>query len=207
MLTLIGLSMVGCFMYLIMTKKLSASVALIMIPICFAIIAYFLGFFFDSLSHIEIHHLSEMTLDGIKKLAPIGVMLIFAILYFAIMIDTGLFDPTIRWILKMVKGDPLKITMGTVLLTLIVSLDGDGTTTYMICVLAMLPIFKKLGMSRLIMASLMMLASGIMNITPWGGPTARAASALQVDPSHVFVPMIIPMLFAISWLFVLAYMY
>jgi len=44
MLTLIGLSMVGCFMYLIMTKKLSASVALIMIPICFAIIAYFLGF-------------------------------------------------------------------------------------------------------------------------------------------------------------------
>lgn len=148
-----------------------------------------------------------MTLDGIKKLAPIGVMLIFAILYFAIMIDTGLFDPTIRWILKMVKGDPLKITMGTVLLTLIVSLDGDGTTTYMICVLAMLPIFKKLGMSRLIMASLMMLASGIMNITPWGGPTARAASALQVDPSHVFVPMIIPMLFAISWLFVLAYMY
>ena len=67
--------------------------------------------------------------------------------------------------------------------------------------------FKKLGMSRLIMASLMMLASGIMNITPWGGPTARAASALQVDPSHVFVPMIIPMLFAISWLFVLAYMY
>lgn len=207
MLTLIGLSMVGCFMYLIMTKKLSASVALIMIPICFAIIAYFLGFFFDSLSHIEIHHLSEMTLDGIKKLAPIGVMLIFAILYFAIMIDTGLFDPTIRWILKMVKGDPLKITMGTVLLTLIVSLDGDGTTTYMICVLAMLPIFKKLGMSRLIMASLMMLASGIMNITPWGGPTARAASALQVDPSHVFVPMIIPMLFTISWLFVLAYMY
>ena len=57
------------------------------------------------------------------------------------------------------------------------------------------------------MAGLMMLSSGIMNLTPWGGPTARAASALKVDPSQVFVPMIIPMLFAIAWLFFLAYMY
>ncbi|MBE4721346.1 CitMHS family transporter [Acinetobacter baumannii] len=207
MLTLLGLTMIGCFMYLIMTKKLSASVALIIIPICFALISCVLGLFFESFSHIKLDELSNMTLDGIKKLAPIGVMLIFAILYFAIMIDTGLFDPTIRYILKVVKGDPLKITIGTVLLTLIVSLDGDGTTTYMICVSAMLPLYKRLGMSRLFMAGLMMLASGIMNLTPWGGPTARAASALQVDPSDVFIPMIIPMILAIIWLFFLAYMY
>lgn len=39
-----------------------------------------------------------------------------------------------------VKGDPLKITLGTVFLTTLVSLDGDGSTTYMICVAAMLPL-------------------------------------------------------------------
>lgn len=87
------------------------------------------------------------------------------------------------------------------------SLDGDGSTTYMICVAAMLPLYKRLGMSPLIMACLMMLASGIMNLTPWGGPTARAASALHVDPSAVFVPMILPMLFAIGWLYFLGTMY
>lgn len=146
-------------------------------------------------------------LDGVKKLAPTGVMLLFAILYFAIMIDTGLFDPSVKFILRLVKGDPLKVVLGTITLTLIVSLDGDGSTTYMICVAAMLPLYKRLGMSPLIMACLMMLASGIMNLTPWGGPTARAASALHVDPSAVFVPMILPMLFAIGWLYFLGTMY
>jgi CitMHS family citrate-Mg2+:H+ or citrate-Ca2+:H+ symporter len=35
-----------------------------------------------------------------------------------------------------------------------------------------------------------MLAGGVMNILPWGGPTARAATALSVDASDLFVPMI-----------------
>lgn len=207
MLTILGLGMIGCFMYLIMSKRLSALVALTLIPVLFALLAYVLGFYFESLSHIQLNGLGEMMLEGIKKLAPTGIMLLFAILYFAIMIDTGLFDPSVKWILKKVKGDPLKVTIGTVFLTLIVSLDGDGSTTYMICVAAMLPLFQRLKMSPLIMASLMMLASGIMNLTPWGGPTARAASALKVDPSDVFVPMILPMLVAIAWLFFVAYIY
>jgi citrate-Mg2+:H+ or citrate-Ca2+:H+ symporter, CitMHS family len=207
MLTLLGLGMILCFMYLIMSRRMTPLVALTLIPVLFALIAYGLGFFVDSLSHIQIHELGEMMLDGVKKLAPTGVMLLFAILYFAIMIDTGLFDPSVKFILKLVKGDPLKVVLGTITLTLIVSLDGDGSTTYMICVAAMLPLYKRLGMSPLIMACLMMLASGIMNLTPWGGPTARAASALHVDPSDVFVPMILPMLFAIGWLYFLGTMY
>lgn len=207
MLTLLGLGMIICFMYLIMSKRLSALVALTIIPILFALITYALSFFVDGLSGFHINELGDMMLDGIKKLAPTGVMLLFAILYFSIMIDTGLFDPSVKWILKMVKGDPLKVTLGTITLTLIVSLDGDGSTTYMICVAAMLPLYKRIGMSPLIMACLMMLASGIMNLTPWGGPTARAASALHVDPNDIFVPMILPMLFAIAWLYFLGFMY
>lgn len=207
MLTLLGLGMILCFMYLIMSRRMTPLVALTLIPVLFALIAYGLGFFVDSLNHIQLNELGEMMLDGVKKLAPTGVMLLFAILYFAIMIDTGLFDPSVKFILRLVKGDPLKVVLGTITLTLIVSLDGDGSTTYMICVAAMLPLYKRLGMSPLIMACLMMLASGIMNLTPWGGPTARAASALHVDPSDVFVPMILPMLFAIAWLYFLGTMY
>ena len=207
MLTFLGISMIACFMYFIMSKRLSALIALILIPLIFATIASLLGQHIESLSHIHLDSLGDMTLDGIKKLAPTGVMLLFAIMYFALMIDAGLFDPSVKWILRKVKGDPLKITLGTVFLTLTVSLDGDGSTTYMICVAAMLPLFKRLGMNPLIMTCLMLLSSGVMNLTPWGGPTARAASALQVDPSEIFVPMIIPMLMTIGWLFLLAYLY
>lgn len=207
MLTVLGLGMILCFMYLIMSRRMTALAALTLIPILFALIAYGLSFYFDSLGHLEIKQLGEMMLDGVKKLAPTGVMLLFAILYFAIMIDTGLFDPSVKFILKLVKGDPLKVVIGTITLTLIVSLDGDGSTTYMICVAAMLPLYKKLGMIPLIMACLMMLASGIMNLTPWGGPTARAASALHVEASEIFVPMVLPMLVAILWLYFVGFMY
>ena len=203
MLTILGLSMILCFMYLIMSRRLTPLVALTLIPVLFALIAYGLSFFVEGLDHIQLNELGEMMLEGVKKLAPTGVMLLFAILYFAVMIDTGLFDPSVKWILRLVKGDPLKVVMGTITLTLIVSLDGDGSTTYMICVAAMLPLYKRLGMSPLIMACLMMLASGIMNLTPWGGPTARAASALHVDPSDVFIPMIC----AIFWLYFVGFMY
>ncbi len=207
MLTILGLSMILCFMYLIMSRRLTPLVALTLIPVLFALIAYGLSFFVEGLDHIQLNELGEMMLEGVKKLAPTCVMLLFAILYFAVMIDTGLFDPSVKWILRLVKGDPLKVVMGTITLTLIVSLDGDGSTTYMICVAAMLPLYKRLGMSPLIMACLMMLASGIMNLTPWGGPTARAASALHVDPSDVFIPMILPMICAIFWLYFVGFMY
>ncbi len=195
MLTFLGFAMVMTFMYLIMSKRLSALIALIIVPIVFALIGGFAA------------GIGPMMLEGIGKLAPTGVMLMFAILYFALMIDSGLFDPAVRKILRLVKGDPLKVSMGTAALALIVSLDGDGATTYMICVAAMLPLYSRLGMSPLIMAGLIILAGGIMNMTPWGGPTARAASALQVDPSDIFVPMIPAMVAGALALFGLAYAY
>ena len=176
MLTFLGFAMVITFMFLIMTKRLSALIALIIIPILFALFGGFAP------------KIGPMMLEGITKLAPTGVMLMFAILYFALMIDSGLFDPAVRKILKLVKGDPLKVSVGTAVLALVVSLDGDGATTYMICVAAMLPLYSRIGMSPRIMAGLIILAGGVMNMTPWGGPTARAASSLQVDPSDIFVP-------------------
>ena len=73
MLTLLGVGMILCFMYLIMSKRLSPIIALILIPFIFSLIAWGLGHYFESLSHIELKGLSEMMLDGIKKLAPTGV--------------------------------------------------------------------------------------------------------------------------------------
>ena len=187
MLTALAYTMIIVFMALIMTKRLPAMVALILVPIVFGLIGGFgMG-------------LGPMMLDGIKKLAPTGVMLMFAILYFGVMIDAGLFDPAVRLILKLVGGDPMKIVVGTFVLAVFVSLDGDGSTTYMITCAAMLPLYKRLGISRLVLACVIMMAGGLMNILPWGGPTARAASALGVDVGSVFVPMILPMIATGLW--------
>jgi len=193
MLTLLGYGMVIVFMTLIMTKRLSPLVALIVIPILFGIIGGFAG-----------GELGTMMLDGIRKLAPTGVMLMFAILYFGIMIDAGLFDPVVTRIIKMVGGDPLKVVLGSAALASFVSLDGDGSTTYMIVAAAMLPMYRRLGMDALNLTCVTMLAAGIMNLTPWGGPLARAATALQLEAGDVFIPMIPSMLVGLVGLMALA---
>ena len=193
MLTVLAFSMVIAFMTLIMTKRMSALIALIVVPVCFAIIGGFAT------------GIGPMMLDGIKTLAPTGVMLMFAILYFGVMIDAGLFDPAVNRIVKIVGGDPLKIVVGTAVLALLVSLDGDGSTTYIITTAAMLPLYKRLGMSNLIMASVIMQASGVMNLLPWGGPTARAASALKIDVGEVFIPMVPAMVISAIWVIFIAY--
>lgn len=179
MLTLLGFGMVTAFMYLIMSRRLLPVVALIAVPIVFALLGGFRG-----------PELGTMMLEGLRMLAPTGIMLMFAILYFGLMIDTGLFDPVVRCVLRAVKGDPLRLIVGTALLALFVSLDGDGSTTYMITVAAMLPLYLRLRINPVGLTAVTMLASGVMNLTPWGGPLARAAAALHVDAADVFVPML-----------------
>ncbi|MBS0475683.1 MAG: CitMHS family transporter, partial [Proteobacteria bacterium] len=199
MLTLLAFAMVACFMTLIMTKRITALVALILVPILFAILAaYAVGGF-------ALGDLGKMMMDGVKDLAPTGVMLVFAILYFGLMIDVGLFDPLIARIVRIVHGDPVRVLIGTAVLALLVSLDGDGATTYMITTAAMLPLYRHLRMDVRMLACVVIMAGAVMNVLPWGGPTARVMSALKLDAGEVFVPLIPAMAFTACWVIFVAY--
>ena len=106
------------------------------------------------------------------------------------MIDVGLFDPLIRFILRVVGNSPVRLVIGTAVLAGMVSLDGDGSTTFIITVSALLPIYLKLGMSPVVLTVVACLANGVLNIVPWGGPTVRAATVLKVSPNELFIPMV-----------------
>jgi CitMHS family citrate-Mg2+:H+ or citrate-Ca2+:H+ symporter len=131
-------------------------------------------------------------------------MLMFAILYFGVMNDAGLFDPLIQTIIRLTKGDPLRVLVGTAVLAMLVSLDGDGSTTYIIVISAMLPLYRRLGLNPLFLSGVVMLAVGVTNILPWGGPTARAASALHITPNDIFTPMIPALLGCMAWVTLVA---
>jgi len=177
-LVALGFLMVLSFMALIMTRRLTPMVALIVVPTIFGLIAGAgLG-------------LGDMVIDAISKMAPTAALLMFAIMYFGIMIDVGLFDPLIRVITRVLGDDPAKIVLGTAILAGAVSLDGDGSTTFIITTSAMLPLYLRLGMSPVVLTCVAGLMNGTMNIVPWGGPTVRAATALGLQPTEVFVPMI-----------------
>ncbi|MFE0773646.1 CitMHS family transporter [Streptomyces sp. NPDC058861] len=193
MLTVLGFAMIATFLVLIMTKKMSPIAALVLIPALFCVAVG------------QGARLGDYVIDGVGNLAPTAAMLMFAIVYFGVMIDVGLFDPIVRGILRFCKADPVRIVVGTAVLAAIVSLDGDGSTTFMITVSAMYPLYKRLGMSLVVMTGVAATANGVMNTLPWGGPTARAATALKLDASDIFVPMIPALGAGLLFVFALAY--
>ncbi|MGO4473302.1 CitMHS family transporter [Arthrobacter sp. M-10] len=194
MLVLLGFAMIAVFMILIMTKKLTPVLALIIVPTIFGLFAGAgLG-------------IGPMVMDSMKSMTSTAALLMFAIVYFGLMIDVGLFDPLVRFILRKLGNDPAKVVLGTAILAAAVSLDGDGSTTFILTTAAMLPVYLRLKMSPVVLTCVAGLANGTMNILPWGGPTARAATALKIDVNDVFVPMVpsliagLVVVFVFSWL-------
>jgi CitMHS family citrate-Mg2+:H+ or citrate-Ca2+:H+ symporter len=194
MLSLLGFLTICVFLGLILTKRLSVLLALILVPIVFALI----GGFWPK-------EIGEMVLGGIKQVAPTGILLIFAVLYFSLMIDSGLFDPVIRGIINVAKGDPLKITLGTAILSMLVHLDGDGTATFMITITALFPIYKKLGIKKLILPCIVALSVGVMHLVPWSGTVARALTVMKTDTAHLIVPILPSMIAGVFWVLFVAF--
>lgn len=193
MLSILGFCMIATFLLLVLTKRLSVVVAFVLVAVVFALIGGFSA------------EMGQMMMDGIIKVTPTAVMIVFAILYFGLMIDVGLFDPLIAKILNFVKGDPLKLVLATAVMTILVGLDGDGSSTFMITISALLPIYKRLGLNRLVLACVVSLAAGIMNIIPWGGPLVRAAASLHVEIYDLFIPLIPVMIAGLLWTLFVAY--
>lgn len=178
MLALAGTLTVIVLLAAIMTKRLSAMVALIAVPLVASLL---MGFGLDT---------GKFIVDGIKSISPIAVMFIFAILFFGIVSDAGMFDPIINYIIKAAKGDPVRVVVGNAILAMIIHLDGSGAVTFIITIPAMLPLYERLKLDMRVMACVTALGAGVMNMLPWGGPTLRAATALNIPVTEVFNPMI-----------------
>jgi citrate-Mg2+:H+ or citrate-Ca2+:H+ symporter, CitMHS family len=178
MLVALGFGMVAVFMALILTKRLTPVVALVLVPLVFALLA-------GSGAGV-----GDAVMDQVGEFAPTAALLFFAIVYFGLMIDVGLFDPLIRLILRVCGNSPVRVVVGTAILSALVALDGDGSTTFIITVSAMLPLYLRLKLSPVVLTVVANLSAGVMNIIPWGGPTVRAATALGVSPSELFNPMV-----------------
>ncbi|MFM1877539.1 MAG: hypothetical protein RLZZ241_405 [Bacteroidota bacterium] len=193
MLALLGIFTIVLLLVLIMSKRISALVALILVPIGTALIG---GFGNQTLDFIT---------EGIKAIAPTGVMFIFAILFFGILTDAGTFRPIITRLLRAAGNDPARIAVATALLAMLVHLDGSGAVTFLITVPALLPLYDAVGMRRSTLATIVALGAGTMNILPWGGPTLRAASALEVPVTTLFNPLLLPVLIGLLFVLYLSY--
>jgi CitMHS family citrate-Mg2+:H+ or citrate-Ca2+:H+ symporter len=178
MLTWLGLFTILALLVLILFRITSVLVALIIVPVVTALLGGF---------GIEI---GTFAMDGIRSVTPVAALLAFAVLFFGVMNDAGLFEPVIRALVRAVGRDPVKIAVGTVAIATVAHLDGAGASTFMVTIPAMLPLYQRVGMSPLTLTCATALAAGTTNMLPWTGPTTRAAAALQTGATDLFVPLV-----------------
>lgn len=193
MLAILGLVTILLLLVLVISKKASPVVALIVVPVITALLGGFTT------------EIADFITEGIKTISTTAVMFVFAILFFGVLMDAGTFNPIITRLLRIAGNDPVRIAIVTAILAMLVHLDGSGAVTFLITVPAMVSVYDKLGMKRSTLATIVALSAGTMNIVPWGGPTIRAATALNVPVMELFLPMSIPLMAGLLTVLAIAY--
>jgi CitMHS family citrate-Mg2+:H+ or citrate-Ca2+:H+ symporter len=188
-----GLLTIVALLALILSKRASALVALIVVPVTTSLLA---GFGLET---------GKFIMQGLANIAPVVGMFVFAILFFGIVTDAGILDPIIDRVLRIAAGRPSRLVLGTAVLTLLIHLDGSGAVAFLIVIPAMLPVYDRLGIDRRILACVTSMAAGV-NFLPWTGPMIRASAALNLPVSQIFNPLIpvqvvgLLFVFAVAWL-------
>ncbi|RNA67063.1 CitMHS family transporter [Alteribacter keqinensis] len=193
MLSIIGFLTILTIVVLLIGGRITPIMGLVLVPVGGALLAGFnivdIGGFFN---------------EGIDSVISVVIMFIFAILFFGIMQDTGLFDPLINKMIALTKGSVVAVAVGTVIVGAVAHLDGSGASTFLITIPALLPLYLKLRMSPYLLLLLVGLSASIMNLVPWAGPIGRAGAVLGVDPSALWRPLIPVQISAMLLLIVLA---
>lgn len=181
MIALIGFIMIALIVLLLLKGKMSPIVVLALIPTVTALI---LGY-----SPVDV---AGFIKDGIGTTTSNGILFIFSVIYFGVMSDTGMFDVIVNFLVKKAGNNVIAVTVATAIIATIAHLDGTTATTVLITIPALFPVYKAMKIDSKILLCLTGACMGVMNLLPWGGPVARAATVLAMDANelwHILIPI------------------
>lgn len=181
MVAVVGFAMIICIVALLLKGKMSPIVVLTIIP---AVAALILGH-----GPVEI---ADFIKEGVKTTTSNGILFIFSVIYFGVMSDTGMFDVIVNFLVKKAGNNVIAVTVATALIATIAHLDGTTATTVLITIPALYPVYKAMKIDSKILLCLTGACMGVMNLLPWGGPVARAATVLSMDANdlwHILIPI------------------
>jgi H+/citrate symporter len=193
----VGFVMMLIIIWLLLKQKVSTIFSFTVIPV---IGALFIG---ATPSQIG-NYLSK----GFDMTIPVALIMLFSLPYFMMMADTGLFNGIVRRILKHVKLTPPILAMLTLLIAMITGLDVSITSIYLITIPLLLPFYKKLKMSSMVLMFLTTVGAINTFDVPWSARLLRSASLLpnsDTAPMMLFGKMFPTQVFFTILLFVMAW--
>ena len=181
MVALVGFIMIVAIVVLLLKGKMSPIVVLTIVPTIAALL----------LRHSPVE-VAGFIKDGISTTTSNGILFIFSVIYFGVMSDTGMFDFIVKGLVKVAGNNVIAVTVATALIATIAHMDGTTATTVLITIPAMYPVYKRMNIDARILLCLTGACMGVMNLLPWGGPVARAATVLSMDANdlwHILIPV------------------
>mgnify|MGYP003050161085 FL=1 len=136
--------------------------------------------------------IADFIKEGVKTTTNNGILFIFSVIYFGVMSDTGMFDVIVNFLVKKAGNNVIAVTVATAIIATIAHLDGTTATTVLITIPALYPVYKAMKIDTKILLCLTGACMGVMNLLPWGGPVARAATVLSMDANdlwHILIPI------------------
>lgn len=174
-LAILGYLLVIIMMIGLLKGKLTPIVAFVVLPIIFALIAGF--------GPLEI---ADFVKDGVPKTLSAAALALFATAYFAIMTDEGLFDPVVSFLSRKAGGNVVAIMLITVIIAAISHMDTGMTSTILVTIPAMLPLYRKFKIKPEYLFLLMSQSIAVVNLLPHGGGMIRMSSVSGLEISTMF---------------------
>ncbi|MCG7233164.1 citrate:proton symporter [Corynebacterium sp. ACRQM] len=178
-LTLMGLAIIFVTVGILIRGRVNPIIPMTLVPVIGAVITGF-----------GVEDIADFFGEGLSSVINVVVMFIFAIIFFGILQDVGLFTPVIRSLIKATRGNVMAVTIGTAAIGIVAHLDGSGSTTFLITIPALLPLYRALHMSRYVLITIVALAASVMNMVPWGGPLGRAGAVVEQDPNDIWLHLL-----------------
>jgi CitMHS family citrate-Mg2+:H+ or citrate-Ca2+:H+ symporter len=173
--TVVGFIMLAIIVFLLVSNKTSIIPVFGILPI---LAAMALGY--------GIKDIQKFMNDGFGSVLNTVVLFAFAVMYFSILSEVGMFDVIVNKVMRYLGNSVLAVLYVASFVTIISHLDGSGATTALVTIPTMLPIFKKMKMRPICVVFVMSIMSGAMNITPWCASMLRVTSVTGLDAQELW---------------------
>lgn len=175
--TIVAIIMVALTIASAFFKKLPNQFVLCILPI-FCGLA--LGFNIDELADMIINQVNT-------SMKSAGYMVLFAMIYFTMLTETGMFDDLIRKLLRLTHGklNIYAVMIITSLIAVVGMLTATVVTAYLIVFPIMLPIYKKMKFDHISAMVIAQTAIAAMCFVPWGIAVANSSVFAGVDPMEL----------------------
>lgn len=187
MLSAIGFLLILVMVILIIRGKTALPPILILLP---TVAVFAIGLLGGSSPLECLGTLKGYMNTGLSSVLSTTALFTFAVVYFNILSDAGMFDLIVSKIMRYIGNSISIILLMTCFLTAISHLDGSGATTMLITIPTMLPLFKKMRVSPVFLLIYVGLVSGVENMLPWTSALARVSAATGVEAREIWISLL-----------------